>query len=143
LEAIILLCDFAEAVNNKLYMMGAGFSAVLAPRPVSMSLAVRIEVPWNATNQQHKLHIGLETGDGHPVADPESNSDQVAAEAEFGVGRPMGVPPGSALPQAMAFRIEGLDIPSGSYVWVVKINDSEVARAPFVVERQDAPGGSA
>lgn len=44
----MLLCDAADSVNGKLYILGAGWSQLLFPdRPANMSLAIKIAVPWD------------------------------------------------------------------------------------------------
>ena len=58
MEVTLLLCDFAEAVNGKLYVMGGGWNILFAPgQPVTMSVAAVIAVPWDRTNQQHELSL--------------------------------------------------------------------------------------
>ena len=40
MDVTLLLCDFAEAVNGKLYVMGGGWNVLFAPgQPVTMSVA--------------------------------------------------------------------------------------------------------
>ena len=52
MDVTLLLCDFAEAVNGKLYVMGGGWNILFAPgQPVTMSVAAVLAVPWDRTNQ--------------------------------------------------------------------------------------------
>ena len=45
-DVTLLLCDFAEAVNGKLYVMGGGWNVLFAPgQPVTMSVAAVVAVP--------------------------------------------------------------------------------------------------
>jgi hypothetical protein len=141
LEAIVLLCDFAEALNGKLYTMGAGWATVVTFQPFNTYVAVRLSVPWNATNQRHKLNLGLETEDGEPVMHPLQTEQQMRVEGEFEVGRPSGMKPGTPIVNCLVLPFLGLDLPDGGYAFVLKIDDSEVARATFTVQRLQVPPG--
>lgn len=91
----LILADLAEVVNNKLYMMGGGWNHIqrpasvggAGPPPSVFSVAISVLVGWNETNQKHNLRLTIEDGD----------ATQCLAEmkADFEVGRPPGIPPGS------------------------------------------------
>ena len=94
MDVTLLLCDFAEAVNGKLYVMGGGWNILFAPgQPVTMSVAAVIAVPWDRTNQSHQLTLELLTNDGQAV---EIDGQTVAVTGEFELGRPPGIKPGSS-----------------------------------------------
>lgn len=136
----MLLCDAAEAVNGKLYLMGGGWSHLYAPsRPVNMALAILIAVPWNRANEKHSVRAVLVTEDGDPA---EIAGNPIALEAGFEVGRPVGLSPGTPLNTAMVFNAAGLVLEAGGYVWELYIGGDRVAQAPFhVVDQQAAVGG--
>jgi hypothetical protein len=140
MEVAMLLCDAAEAVNGKLYILGAGWSQLLLPdTPVNMSLAVKIAVPWHEANDPHEVVAKLVDGDGHDVtvvppgapegAEPIRIRNQVTIET----GRPPGLVPGTALDAPLVFNFGGLPLPTGSYVWELEVDGTVEARAPFRV----------
>jgi hypothetical protein len=66
----LLLADFAEVVNGKLYVMGAGFTAVqIADFEQShrFFVAAALRIPWTYTNQEIPLGGRLETLDAVPL----------------------------------------------------------------------------
>ena len=67
MKAVLLLADAAEAANGKVSALGAGWSVIGSPTG-PMSLIIFIDVPWDQTNQQHKLSIELRDADGQPVS---------------------------------------------------------------------------
>ena len=80
----LLLADRAEVLNGKLYMMGGAWDRrhirdITAPVPIT--IVVSVLVPWNLTNEPHRLQLGIEDDDGGAVA-PE-------VEATVNVGRPV------------------------------------------------------
>ena len=59
MDTTLLLCDYAEAINGKLYIMGGGWT-ICAPGPRNMAVAIRVLVPWSDTNKQHNLALMLQ-----------------------------------------------------------------------------------
>ena len=89
MEAPVLLCDFAEAVNGKLYVMGGGWNMLFAPNhPVNVTVAVVLAVGWDEANRRHPLAVALLDHDGNQV---EIAGHAVAVGSEFEVGRPPGL----------------------------------------------------
>lgn len=131
----MMLCDYAEAINGKLYVTGGGWTMLRGPLPLDCAVAVSIAVPWHATNQKHKLSLDLVDEDGNPVQDPEGNP--VHIEGDFEVGRPPGTKAGDSIANSLSFRVQGLLIPSGGYSFVLSIDGSEVGKTPFRVFRPE------
>ena len=80
----LLLADRAEVLNGKLYMMGGAWDRRHIrdiSTPASLTIVVGVLVPWNLTNEPHRLRIRIEDEDGSPVP-PE-------VEATVNVGRPV------------------------------------------------------
>src|SRR5215216_5860474 len=68
LKADILLCDYAEEVNGKLYVMGGGWSRLFTPnQPSNMALAIKLTIPWNEANRLREIAVRLLTEDNNPV----------------------------------------------------------------------------
>ena len=79
----LLLADRAEVLNGKLYMMGGAWDRRQVSNiesPVSLTIVIGVLVPWNLTNEQHRLNIRVEDEDG-AVLQPD-------VEVTVNVGRP-------------------------------------------------------
>ena len=132
----MLLCDAAESVNGKLYILGGGWSQALVPDlPINMSLAVKIAVPWDQANYPHTVTATLLDGDGNPVEIPRSDGEAmpVRNEVQFETGRPPGLMPSTDLDAPLVFNFHGVPLPAGGYVWELKIDNEPMARAAFRV----------
>ena len=131
MNVTMLLCDAAQAIGGKLYVLGGGWSHILQPNvPVNMALAVKVEVPWDRANEQHRLVARLLTADAEPV---EINGQPVVTEGTFEVGRPAGLAPGSPLDAVFALSFTGLALDANLYVWELEIDGEPGARTVFRV----------
>ena len=86
-----MLADRAEVLNGKLYMMGGAWDRrhirdIGAPVPLTIVMGVL--VPWNLTNEPHRLQIRIEDEDGNLIP-PE-------VEATVNVGRPVNATQGQS-----------------------------------------------
>ncbi len=124
MKITLLLADFAQVVNGKLYIMGGGWS-VTGPNPVPSAIAIKLEVPWDEANKPHKLKLVLVDADGRPVIVRTPAGDKpLELGGDFEVGRPPGVPPGVSLDIMLAYNIAPLPLqPNGRYVWRVFIDE--------------------
>jgi Family of unknown function (DUF6941) len=124
MKLTMLLCDSAQAVSGKLYVLGGGWN-VTGPEPSSSAIALQIDVPWDLTNTQHKLRLDLVTDDGQPVMIPTPTGQSPAQiTAEFEVGRPAGHKAGTPLGVVLAVNIGPLPLsPGGRYEWHCHINE--------------------
>jgi uncharacterized protein DUF6941 len=80
----VIVADRAEVVNGKLYLMGGGWDVIHAAditKPIGISFAVGVVVPWNATNQEHAVAISLVDDNGNAI-------DSGERVAKFNMGRP-------------------------------------------------------
>lgn len=130
----MLLCDFAEEVNGKLYIVGGGWSMRVVQPQALMSVAIKLAVGWNEANERLNFTLRLVTEDGQPV-DPGTGPIEITGTAV--VGRPPQVTPGTDLDSAMAITL-GLPLGVGAYRWEFTINGQPLAQEPFVVT---PPGG--
>jgi len=126
----LLLADYAEAVNGKLYIMGAGWDQLAANAPVPVSVALLVTVPWDQTNAPHTLQMELTDEDGHLVLLGEP-PQQVVQRVDFEAGRPAGVVPGTGQTAPIALRFNALPLPPGGYSFAVTIDGEEKARVSF------------
>lgn len=119
-----MLCDAAEAVNGKLFILGGGWS-VTGPEPTPSALAVKIDVPWTDANRQIPVEVSLLTADGEPVRVPDKigNPQPVAVRLNIEVGRPPGLPHGTPLDATVAFGVPALPLDRGQrYAWRLAID---------------------
>jgi hypothetical protein len=135
-KTTLLLCDHAQEVAGKLYVLGGGWS-IYRGSPVTMALAVKIGVPWDEANMPHTFVARLLTEDGtDPVLtgpDGEPAPASVQFEGSFEAGRPPGLPPGSELDAPFAVNIAGLPLQPGRYEWQVAIDGALADRVAFTV----------
>jgi hypothetical protein len=128
-EATLILCDSAEAVQGKLYVLGGGWThARAAGQPFNLALGIVVRVPWDQANEQYELSTVLVTADGEPVSIGPAKVEQALRHE---VGRPPGLKRGTSLNAVFAFRFDGLVLEAGGYVWEVFINREPKARTPF------------
>lgn len=139
----MILCDWAEVVNHKLYIMGAGWDrAVATHAPMAIALALIIHVPWTDTNKKHTAKVDLLTPDGSPALpalppgapeDIRSQLKPVQIQAKFEVGRPPGLEEGTSIVVPFAFRIPMIFLEANRYVFQLSIDDAPVENVTFQV----------
>jgi len=123
MKVTMMLADYAQSVNGKLYITGGGWSQI-GPAPTPMAVAIKIEVPWTKANDKHNLKVELLDSDFRPVSiqTPVGNSP-VAITGDFEVGRPPGLIKGSPLDTTFAFNIGPIPLePEKRYVWKLTID---------------------
>jgi hypothetical protein len=129
----MLLCDAAQEVNGKLYVLGGGWTRTLQsvpPVPVMMALALKVFVSWNETNVPHEFTATLFDDDGNVVS---MDDKPVQLRGRFEVGRPPGATHGADLDQALAVTFGGLLLPSGRYKWEFAVGGRPLAAEQFEV----------
>lgn len=134
MKATILLCDAAQAVDGKLYMLGAGWN-VIGPQPSPFAIALFLDVSWDESNRSHHFDLRLLDDDGHPVT-PVGGDAPIAFGGDFEVTRPAGLREGSDLRMPFAITFGPLALaPGRRYVWDLAIDgDRDAAWAvPFDV----------
>jgi hypothetical protein len=80
----LMTADFAEVVQGKVYMMGAGwdkFAPLAYPAVMRIGLAAGIRVPYLESNVPHHLSVTLRSGDG---------ADLFKIDGDLETGRPAG-----------------------------------------------------
>lgn len=123
MKVTMLLADFAQAVNGKLYIMGGGWS-ITGPMPSPSAIAVKVEVPWNETNRKHNIRVELLDTDYHPVLVPTpAGNTPLVISGDFEVGRPAGLIQGSPIDVPFAFNIGPIPLaPEQRYIWKLTID---------------------
>ena len=133
----MLLCDSAQSVGGKLFILGGGWSQALSPTGrISMALAVKMSIPWDMAN--HRLRVVADlVDDDHNAVTVEG--EPVQAEGLIEVGRPPGLKHGTRLDSPFVLQFTEIPMPPGGYVWRLNVDDRLVATAPFRV-LESAPG---
>ena len=133
IDASMLLCDHAQSVGGKLYVLGGGWTQVKRDQwNGTLALAINIAVPWDRTNEPIRLRANLLTEDGEPVS---MGNAPVQAEGNMEVGRPPGVRRGTPLGASVALNFQGLQLDPGGYVWELEVAGDVRERVAFQVVR--------
>ena len=131
----LIVADYVETVNGKLYMMGGAwqnYTLADPSRPVRFGIAVAIGVPWGATNEQHTLQLRVDDADGKTVTPTMS--------INFQVGRPPQLPPGQEQRVVWALNGDfGLAAP-GSYRVVAAIDEVDSEWTAFTLSVRPPTG---
>ena len=125
----LILADWAETINGKLYIQGAGWDRKLKKQgnePFELSVAAGILVPWNETNRENSFQMILESDDGEEVG--------LLVEGTFTVGRPASAQQGQKLRTPFSAKI-GLAKPLEVGVHIIKfvVNNSITKSVTFYV----------
>lgn len=128
----MVLADAAAAAEGKHYIHGAGWDTLWAGSfPVThpqLSVALRIRIPWTATNQPHKIHLDVQDADGRSIL-PETG-----LTGELNFGRPPQLKPGEDQFACLVMNVIGLQFETPAhYAVVFSIDGSEEARTTFRV----------
>ena len=121
----LILAEHVEAIHGRLYLMGGAWETIHVSHfdvPVALSMAVSVQVPWNATNQQHTVAVTVQTVDG----------DVLTAEArQIMVGRPTHVEPGTSQRTLLVLSLS-VNLPKPDrYVVVASIDENPQVRVSF------------
>jgi hypothetical protein len=138
-----ILCNYAEAVNNLLYISGGGIRATFVPpgtNPpyiVNLGIGISVTVPWSLSNQQHEIEIQLVAEDGQPVVVPSApgSTQPVHARLAFNSGRPPTMTIGDDQQVCLAANMPGLPFAGlGRYEFIVRVDGNSERRLPFRVQ---------
>jgi len=127
----LVLADAAAAAEGKHYIHGGGWDTLFAATyPVvhpKMAIAVRLRVPWNATNHAHRIEVDVVDEDGNSILPNPPGP----LRGEINVGRPPTIPVGADQFVPLVFDVVGLQFPQeGSYAVILRIDGLDMARYP-------------
>lgn len=118
IKATMLLCDSAQSIGGKLYVLGGGWSILRKTgNLMTMALAVKLSIPWSRTNEPHDLEARLVTEAGDDVL---LEGQPVRAAGAIEVGRPPGIRQGTPLDAAFVLTFQNLSLDEGGYVWELR-----------------------
>jgi hypothetical protein len=130
----MMLCDFAQNVNGKLYIFGGGWNQVQRQPGITafeVTIAVKLDVPWDLANHRMDMVVQLLTDQGEVV--DAGQDGPVRVEGQIEVARGLGLRQGTPLISALVipFRIPDLD--AGGYVFELRVRDRIIATESFTV----------
>jgi len=132
----LLLADRAEMVNGKLYAMGAAWDRVGVAdftKPIPLSIATAVLVPWSATNRQHQLILTIRDADG-VAAD-------FRVEWNFAAGRPAFLN-GETQRMMLAIPDASVVLPHpGNFVLAAAVDGEELKAVRFSAQPAQPPPG--
>ncbi len=122
----ILLSDYSEAVNGKLYLTGGGWNVLSLPElphEWSFHIGLGIDVAWHETNDPHELIVTVQDPDGIELGE--------GLTANFETGRPPGIPQGQEQRLVMSIAATAAFTTPGPHAAVVQVNGEELGRGRF------------
>jgi hypothetical protein len=131
----LFLADSAEALNGKIYAMGAGWNMLRFPQlpfSWSFSVALAIDVPWDLTDQQHAVNLHVQGPDGERLGEP--------FEFEFEAQRPPDGIQGQDQRIVLALQTQTSFEVHGPHAVVVSIGEDEW-RARFALVEMEGESG--
>lgn len=132
----MLLCDAAQEIGGKLYILGGGWSIRQVEQQALMAIAIKLAIGWNEANEPLEFELRLMTADGDIY---DAGAGPVVIKGRTEVGRPPGLKPGTELDAALAITV-GFPLAAGAYRWEFDINSKRLAEEPFLVR---APANAA
>lgn len=129
----MMLCDFAQSINGKLYIIGGAWNQVQRPpgvRAFAVHVAVKLSIPWDLANHRMNMALRMLTDESDPV---DVGAGPVEATGQFEVARGLGLRQGTPLLSTFALPIALADLNAGGYVFELRIGDRIVATEPFTV----------
>lgn len=122
MRAQVLLCDYAQVADGKLFITGGGISRITGlGLPPGFTVAALIQIPWNETNRPVPFTLDLVDQDSQPVTDPMGLEIRVSGNIE--VGRPPGLEQGIPIEHPMAITASGIPLPPGRYTWRLYLDE--------------------
>jgi hypothetical protein len=123
MKATVLLADWAQAINGKLYIQGGGWTRTsLNNGLLNCALAMRILVGWDETNKPHNVTVRLVDQDGNVVTPQIPGGRPIETINTFEVGRPAGMAPGSEIDAPAAMLFLGIPLAKGRYSFTLEID---------------------
>ena len=126
----MMLCDAADSVGGKLYILGGGWSQLHTRTPPGIALAIKLEIPWEEADEPLAISAMLKTAAGDPW---QMDGNDVAIKGEFALGKPPGLDETVPLDAVFVMHVAGLRLDPGRYTWHLTIADEQVADASFLV----------
>jgi hypothetical protein len=130
----LLLTDHSEALNGKLYAMGAGWNMLRFPQlpfDFGFGIGLGIDVEWNETNRQHTLELEILSPDGERLGDP--------FRLDFETGRPPGTLQGQDQRMVLSLITRLRFETAGPHRVRVTVGGNEIGTSRFYVVHVPTP----
>ncbi len=121
MKARLILCDFAEEHNGKLYLMGGGWGRIQAGPPIQVALALILNLNREELDQPHKLAVSLVKESGDPALD--AASQPIRIEGTFESGPKPSKDSGTVFNAPVAIKVPPLALGLGRYRWELRVDD--------------------
>jgi hypothetical protein len=130
MQAYLLLCDAAEVVGDRTFILGGGWVSHSSRMP-GMAVVVLLDVPWDQANRVHEMELKLLDEDGNAISGGNPPRE-VRMQSSFEVGRPAGHPAGMPLRFMQAINFHMLPMQaSQKYRWELRVDGETIAWASF------------
>jgi hypothetical protein len=131
LKGQIILSDFAEEHDGKLYVMGGGWNRISARAPANMSLAILLYLDRSELNQSHKMAVALLKGTGDQVLDTSSQPFRIEGQIQLGPRPEIDPAEASIFTAPIGIRVPTQKLEVGHYVWELRVEDQLLDTATF------------
>ena len=130
----ILLTDYSEAVNGKLYLTGGGWNVLRLPElphEWSFHIGLGIDVAWHETNNPHELAVD-DPG-------PRRHRTRRGPHRQLRDRPSPGMPQGQEQRLVMSIAATATFTAAGPHAAVVQVNGEELGRARFYLMEGGRP----
>lgn len=138
----MLLSDYAQVADGKLYILGGGWS-ITGPAPMPSAIAFKLEIDWHETSRPHHWELFLEDADGAPVTiETPEGPRAVEMRGDVPSFTPLGVAEGSPADFPMAITLGPLALPPGGrYTWRLVVDGEQLpgAHVSFATRPAEPP----
>lgn len=118
-DVTMVLADAAQVADGRLYVLGAGITAV-GPQPQPLAVGLLLQVPWDRANVAHRWVLELLDEDGRPAPNA---AQPLVIGGRFEAGRPAGSRAGVPLVVPLAVTFPPLPLePGGGYLFQLTID---------------------
>ncbi len=135
IRANVLLCDAAQVVADKLYILGGGWSYMWlhqAEAPFGFMLAVDLVVPWDMANRSLPILTHIITED-HQEVTPHNLEEPIRIEGNIIAGRAPTARAGADLHVPFVLPFPPMVLDPGGYVCELVVDGEPLHRSPFQV----------
>jgi len=123
MHVTMLLSDAAQVADNKLYILGGGWS-VIGPQPAPSAVAIKLSVDVHEAAAEHHWELFLEDADGQPVmVQTDVGLAPIEVQGDFTVMPPADGPAGAPVDVALAINVGPIPLEPGSrFAWRLVID---------------------
>lgn len=141
IRANALLCDAAQVVVDKLYILGGGWSYMWLNQDdaaFGFMLAADLAIPWDFANRSIPVVARILNDDFEEVT-PRNHDGPVRIEGAIVAGRSPQARPGTDLHVPLVIPFQPMLLPMGGYVCELLVDGDSVHRSTFQVARAGQP----